>query len=152
MSRTKIALLVAPGALLLLAACSSGTSPTTTTTSTTHAAAPAATTSTSQPAAAAAPASTGLSGTWNGQYSGSYTGTFKVNWQQSNSTLTGTIDISSLGGTVPINGSVNGSSIQFGTVGSTQITYSGSVSGSSMSGTWKIANGGGNGSWSASKA
>jgi len=46
MSRTKIALIVAPGALLLLAACSSA-SPAKTTTSTTHAA-----TSTRQPAIA----------------------------------------------------------------------------------------------------
>ena len=48
MSRTTIALIVAPGALLLLAACSS--SPATTSSSTTHAAAPAATANTSQPA------------------------------------------------------------------------------------------------------
>lgn len=49
MSRTKVALIVAPGALLLLAACSS--SPAKTTSSTTHAAAPAATANTTQPAA-----------------------------------------------------------------------------------------------------
>ncbi|HYK68404.1 MAG TPA: hypothetical protein VEV45_10695 [Streptosporangiaceae bacterium] len=48
MSRNKIALIVAPGALLLLAACSS--SPAKTTPSTTHAAGPAATTNTTQPA------------------------------------------------------------------------------------------------------
>jgi threonine dehydrogenase-like Zn-dependent dehydrogenase len=149
MSRTKIALIVAPGAVLLIAACS--TAPAKTTTSTTQPAAPAATTSTSPPAAAAT-TSTALSGTWNGQYSGSYNGTFKLTWQQSNSTLSGSIDVSSLGGSVAINGTVNGSSIQFGTLGSTQITYTGSVSGSSMSGSWQIANGGGNGSWSASKA
>ncbi len=49
---------------------------------------------------------------------------------------------------------VKGTSIQFGTVGSQAITYSGSVSGNSMSGTWKLeANGhvAGTGSWKASK-
>ena len=48
MSRTKIALILAPGALLLLAACTS--SPAKSTSSTTHAAAPAATANTTQPA------------------------------------------------------------------------------------------------------
>ena len=46
-------------------------------------------------------------------------------------------------------------SIRFGTVGSQSITYSGSVSGPSMSGNWKILAGGksmGGGSWSASKS
>jgi hypothetical protein len=45
---------------------------------------------------------------------------------------------------------VQGGAIQFGTVGSAAITYSGSVSGNSMSGTYQVANGG-SGSWSASK-
>jgi hypothetical protein len=45
---------------------------------------------------------------------------------------------------------VRGSTIHFGTVGNTNtITYSGSVSGTSMSGTYKA--GGAGGSWSAHK-
>jgi hypothetical protein len=95
-----------------------------------------------------APAGADLSGTWSGQYSGTFSGTFTLNWQQSGSTLSGTIDLST-GGTDTINGTVNGSSIQFGTVGSAAITYTGTVSGNSMSGTYKTPAGGG--SWSAHK-
>ena len=40
-----------------------------------------------------------------------------------------------------INGTVNGGTISFGTVGSQAITYSGSVSGDSMSGTYKVQSG-----------
>jgi hypothetical protein len=112
--------------------------------------------------AAASPAHTAhpahhasVSGTWEGSYSGTFTGTFKLTWQQSKANLSGTIKISGFGN-VPttIHGTLQGTSIHFGTVGSESITYSGSVSGSSMSGTWKLeANGhvGGTGSWKASK-
>jgi hypothetical protein len=95
-----------------------------------------------------------LSGTWNGQYSGAYTGTFKLTWQQNSSTLSGTIELSTAG-TLPIHGTVQGSSIHFGTVGSTAIMYSGSVSGNSMSGSYQVQAGGNgtqNGTWSASRA
>src|SRR5689334_8635661 len=60
---------------------------------------------------------TALSGTWSGQYSGGYTGTFTLRWTQSGSKLTGTIKLSFPSGTYSINGSVNGSSINFGAVG-----------------------------------
>ncbi|MGA8218934.1 MAG: hypothetical protein WB771_10230, partial [Solirubrobacterales bacterium] len=70
-------------------------------------------------------------------------------WQQSGSTLSGTIKLSNSGGTEQINGTVNGSAIKFGTVGGPGITYSGSVSGSSMSGSYQTPGGGG--PWSASK-
>lgn len=97
-----------------------------------------------------------LSGKWSGSYSGSYSGTFKLSWQQSGANLSGTIKISSFrDAATSIHGTVQGSSIRFGTVGSQAITYSGSVSGSSMSGTWKIQAGGramGGGSWHASKS
>jgi hypothetical protein len=97
-----------------------------------------------------------LSGKWSGSYSGSYNGTFKLSWQQSGANLNGTIKVSSFGDAATrIRGTVQGSSIRFGTVGSQAITYSGSVSGSSMSGTWKIQAGGramGGGSWHASRS
>jgi hypothetical protein len=105
----------------------------------------------------AAPAKDGsLSGKWSGSYSGSFSGTFKLTWQQSGQDLSGTIRISGFGD-VPtsIHGTVHGSSIRFGTVGSETITYSGSASGSSMSGTWKIQTAGrslGGGSWKASRS
>ena len=90
-----------------------------------------------------------LTGTWSGTYRGAFRGTFTLHWTQSKSRLTGTIKLSSVGRT-NITGSVRGSTIRFGTVGSASaITYSGSVSGKSMSGTYKT--GGVGGSWSAHK-
>lgn len=112
-------------------------------------------TSPSAAAQASSPASsTGLSGTWSGHYSGAYTGTFTLTWQQSGSKLSGTIDVSEIGGSVPLNGTVNGDAITFGTVGSTVIQYSGTVSGNSMSGTYKIQTSSGSvgGPWSASRS
>ena len=114
------------------------------------AAAPAASAS-AQPAA-----NSGLSGKWRGQYSGAYQGHFVLRWHQSGSRLTGTITLSTPArGTVPIHGTVQGSTIKFGTVGSEAITYSGSASGNSMSGTWQIkgpSGPAGGGPWSASKS
>ncbi len=132
---------------LALAACStqSGGDPGGTAT-TAPASAPATRAAASTPKAAGA-----LSGTWSGQYSGAYSGTFTVRWRQSGSRLHGTIHISSPSDTLPINGAVHGNAISFGTVGSTAITYSGTVSGSSMAGTYKVNHASG-GPWSASKA
>jgi hypothetical protein len=93
-----------------------------------------------------------LSGSWRGTYSGAYTGTFVLRWTQSTSKLTGTINLSTGSGAVTINGAVAGGRIHFGTVGSQAITYTGSVSDSSMSGQYKIAGGaGGSGAWSATR-
>ncbi len=94
-----------------------------------------------------------LSGKWSGHYSGSFNGTFTLRWRQSGSRLHGVIHLSNPGNTLPINGTVNGGAISFGTVGSTAITYSGTVSGNSMSGNYKVhtANGASGGPWSASK-
>jgi hypothetical protein len=91
----------------------------------------------------------GLSGKWKGTYSGTYSGTFVLNWTQSGSKLNGTIDLSTAG-TVPVNGTVDGSSIKFGTVGGSAVHYTGSVSGDSMSGSYTTASG--DGSWTAHKA
>jgi len=110
--------------------------------------------------AASAPAQSaadsGLSGKWRGQYSGAYQGHFVLRWHQSGPRLTGTITLSAPSrGTVPIHGTVQGSTIKFGTVGSEAITYSGSASGNSMSGTWQIkgqSGAAGGGPWSASKS
>ncbi len=106
-------------------------------------------------AAASTPKAAGaLSGRWSGHYSGSYNGTFTVRWDQSGSRLHGTIHISNPADTLPINGTVHGNAIRFGTVGSMAITYSGTVSGSSMSGSYKVhtTSGTSGGPWSASKA
>jgi hypothetical protein len=101
---------------------------------------------------ATAPAAGALSGKWSGRYSGSYQGTFVLHWRQNGSKLKGRIRISDPGSVLPINGFVRGGSIRFGTVGSTAITYSGTVSGDSMSGHWSFHGGSGvGGPWSASK-
>jgi hypothetical protein len=93
-----------------------------------------------------------LSGTWSGTYGGAYHGTFTLRWKQSGSRLNGTIKLSnanSAPGITSIKGSVHGTAIRFGTVGSAAITYSGSVSGKSMAGSYQTPGGGG--SWSAHK-
>jgi hypothetical protein len=63
--------------------------------------------------------------------------------------LSGTIKLSTERSKLGLNGTVRGSTIRFGTVGSAAITYSGSVSGKSMSGSYHTPGGGG--SWSAHK-
>jgi len=156
--RTKLAVLAVP-AVLLLAACSTSLKINPTVAkppAVTHvnssapatSAAPAASTAPSTSAAASA----GLSGTWSGHYSGGYQGTFTLNWTQTGSKLTGTIKISTPPATMSINGRVQGGSISFGTVGSYGITYSGTVSGNSMSGNYQVSDGqGSTGPWSAAK-
>jgi hypothetical protein len=89
-----------------------------------------------------------LAGTWSGKYSGAYSGTFTLRWTQSGSRLSGSIALSNPRGKYGINGSVRGSAITFGAVGA-GATYTGSVSGRSMSGRYKTAQGGG--PWSAHK-
>jgi hypothetical protein len=89
-----------------------------------------------------------LPGTWSGQYSGAFSGTFTIHWTQSGSNLNGSIMLSNPSGTYSINGSVHGSALTFGAVGA-GATYTGSVSGTSMSGTYNSPKGGG--AWSAHK-
>jgi opacity protein-like surface antigen len=95
------------------------------------------------------PVRSSLSGTWSGTYGGSYRGTFTLHWKQSGSQLSGTINLSNPRSQPSITGSVHRNAITFGTVGSSAITYSGSVSGKSMSGSYQTP--GGSGSWSAHK-
>src|SRR5487761_1344772 len=136
------------------AACGSSSAPTSSSSSNTVATTAATPTpATPTPASTTAAAAAGpLSGTWSGQYSGAYNGTFTLNWLEGTSTLSGTINLHP-GGTMSVNGTVNGSTIQFGTVGSQAITHSGTGSGNSMSGNYQVqlANGSSGGSWSASK-
>jgi hypothetical protein len=135
-----------------LAACSSGSSTSSTPGGGTVTTAPPSAAATQAAAPASSPTGAGsLTGSWSGQYSGNYSGTFSLTWTESGSNLHGTIHISNPDQTMPINGTVNGNSIQFGTVGSTAITYSGSVSGSSMSGTYQVGGSSG-GPWSAAQS
>jgi hypothetical protein len=139
---------------MTLAACSSSGNSTAQETATQSAKANPAAPAASAPAQPAA--DTGLSGKWRGQYSGAYQGHFVLRWHQSGSRLIGTITLSAPSrGTVPIHGTVQGGTIKFGTVGSEDITYKGSASGNSMSGTWQIKGPSGpmgGGPWSASKS
>ncbi len=89
-----------------------------------------------------------LAGTWSGRYSGAFSGTFTLHWTQTRSSLHGSITLSNPRGKYGISGSVRGSAIKFGAVG-VGATYTGSVSGKSMSGTYKTPQGGGR--WSAHK-
>lgn len=90
-----------------------------------------------------------LAGKWTGHYSGAVSGHFTIHWRQTGSTLHGRITLSRPSGTYGISGSVNNGKIKFGAV-SVGARYKGKVRGTSMSGTWTSAQGGG--SWSATKA
>jgi hypothetical protein len=90
-----------------------------------------------------------LAGKWSGKYGGAFSGTFTLHWTQSGSKLSGSIALSNPSGTYSCNGTVAGSGIKFGAVG-VGATYTGTVSGNSMSGTYNSPRGGG--SWSASKS
>jgi hypothetical protein len=61
--------------------------------------------------------------------------------------LAGTINLST-SGSAPLTGTVSGNTINFGTVGSAAVTYTGTVSGDTMSGTY-VVGGSDHGSWSA---
>jgi hypothetical protein len=138
-------LLLAAVLSALVSGCGSSSSKTTKTSAATAAAA--------TDAAATSKASSnqggGVSGKWSGQYGGAYSGTFNLHWIQAGSGLRGTIELSTPANTLAIHGTLNGGAIKFGTVGSLAITYTGTVSGSSMSGSYNTPGGGG--SWSANK-
>jgi hypothetical protein len=89
-----------------------------------------------------------LAGTWSGSYHGAFAGTFTLHWTRSGSHLSGSITLSNPRGRYGISGNVRGSTLTFGAVGA-GATYTGKVSGKSMSGTFKTPRGGG--SWSAHK-
>lgn len=131
-------------AVLMATGCGSSSTKTTT-------AAPAPRTSASAPSTTTTTAaSASLSGKWSGQYSGVYNGTFVLNWTQSGSKLSGSIQLSSPAKTLRVTGTVAGSAIKFGGVGG--VTYSGTASGNSMSGKYQNpAPLPGSGSWSATK-
>lgn len=147
-------LLVAAASLALLAACSSSRKVADHPSSTSAGAPVSRSTATSSPPSATLTlAAVGsLSGAWHGSYSGAFTGTFQVQWVEAGGKLAGTITLSGEPAPLPLTGSVSGSSIQFGTVGSQAITYSGSVSGSGMHGQYQLGGGtAGSGPWSATR-
>lgn len=90
-----------------------------------------------------------LAGKWTGQYSGALSGHFTIHWKQSGARLHGTIKLSNPNGKYGITGSIHKGKIKFGAV-SAGAKYKGTLSGTSMSGTWISPEGGG--SWSANKS
>jgi hypothetical protein len=97
----------------------------------------------------AAAARASFAGTWSGSYHGAFTGTFTLHWTQTGSRLSGTITLSNPPGKYGITGSVGrDGAIHFGVV-KVGATYTGTVSGTSMSGKYRSPQGGG--SWSARK-
>jgi eukaryotic-like serine/threonine-protein kinase len=154
--RSAAALTVGVGIVVALSAagCGGSSGSASTTTSTQSAGATSATTAASSTSEATTTATStsednSLPGKWAGQYGGTYSGTFTLHWTQSGTALTGKITLSQAG-TLALNGKVNGSHIEFGTVGGPGITYTGTVSGDTMSGHYSTPNGGG--TWSAHKA
>ena len=100
-------------------------------------------------AVATLPTRSTLAGTWVGSYSGAFAGTFRFTWTQTGTKLRGSIHLSNPVGNYGISGFVGRKgAIQFGVVGA-GATYTGSVSGTSMSGSYKSPQG--TGSWSAHK-
>jgi len=99
-------------------------------------------------AVASAPASrASVAGTWSGSYHGAFAGRFTLHWKLTGSRLKGTITLSNPPGQYGITGFVGrGGAIRFGVV-KVGATYTGSVSGASMSGKYTTPQGGG--SWSA---
>lgn len=92
-------------------------------------------------------------GTWSGTWQSSVygiSGTFSADIEQSGSVLTGTIDVPYIGMQgATLKGSVHGTTITFGDIDNT-ITFSGTVTGSSGSGTYIFPSLGDNGTWEGS--
>jgi hypothetical protein len=99
------------------------------------------------PTATQAPPSVDLSGTWTGQYTGPFNGSFSLTWTQTANALDGTIMLSSPPDNLHISGNLTGSTISFGAVG--VVTYTGTLSGSTMSGSYTDIANGKTGSWTA---
>ena len=97
---------------------------------------------------AAKPKHISIAGTWSGSYSGAFKGSFTLHWTLKKSKLAGTILLSFPKGSYHVSGSTRGKAITFGAVGA-GATYTGTVSGAKMSGSYKTPRGGG--TWSAHK-
>jgi hypothetical protein len=119
---------------------------------------------TSAPPSAAPSAPASIAGTWHGtwtseKYAG-LTGGFTLDFQQSGSNLSGTIEIT---GTpcitsATITGALTGNQITFGAVkGAETVTYTGTWAGATMDGTWVVSHPSGgqcavdSGSWQAAR-
>jgi hypothetical protein len=155
---------------LLVAACNGA--PVATTSAPTPSSSPAVvvpTASAGAPAVTALPstapsAAASIAGTWQGTWTSKaypgLTGHFTLMFTQQGSTLSGSISITGSGciSAATITGVINGSQLTFGVVqGAETVSYTGTWSGASMSGTWVISQGSGgacttdSGDWAATR-
>lgn len=150
MSGVKFGLLGCTSAALL-AACGSTSIPTAPSSSPGGFNVPTATATSSTVTHTAAVPSTALSGAWSGKYSGAYTGTFTLNCTESGQVLTGSIQLSNPAQTSNIDGLLKAGTITFAAAGSVVFTFTGTYTGTSMSGQYHVG-ASGTGSWSATKS
>jgi hypothetical protein len=116
--------------------------------------------SSGSPSPSPSTSSNSLTGTWTGTYQSTTTtsayGTFTIVFTQAGSQLNGTIDIKNSGciSTGTITGTVSGGTITFGAVkGAQTIDYTGTVSGTTMSGTYSAPQcAHGKGTWTATRS
>ncbi len=109
------------------------------------------------PAPSAAATPVGLGGQWSGTWTDTSPdtsgGTFALTWTQTGNTLSGTINVVGAACLTAgnVTGTINGSAISFGAVsGQVTITYTGSIAGTKMQGTYDAPTcGNAKGNWSA---
>ncbi|MEN3315280.1 MAG: hypothetical protein V7605_1514 [Acidimicrobiaceae bacterium] len=141
--------------ILGAAACSSGSGKSSAPT-TVAATASTATTSVANPAGQPTTTTTGLSGTWSGDYRQTSPagagGTFTILWQQAGSGLTGTITIpGACPSGCPITATLDGTKVSFGLVAGGAVNYTGTVTGTTMAGTYATVDTGTKGTWTATR-
>jgi hypothetical protein len=86
-----------------------------------------------------------LSGTWGGLCTGPFNGFCTITWTQTANALDGTFTLSSPPDNLHISGNLKGSTISFGAVG--VATFTGTLSASTMSGSYTDIANGKTGSW-----
>ena len=102
------------------------------------------------PTAAQTPLSVDLSGTWAGECTGPFNGFCSLTWTQTAHALDGTFMLSSPPDTLHISGNLTGSTISFGAVG--VVTFTGTLSGSTLSGSYTDIANGKTGSWTVTQS
>jgi len=96
-----------------------------------------------------------LEGTWHGSYTGKY-GSGEWTWiieKTNDNTYRGCLKTTGTyaGGWMPISIQVSGNKITVGTVGPNAVTFTGTISGSHASGTWRMTNAQEGGDWSGTR-
>ncbi|HXC76397.1 MAG TPA: hypothetical protein VNU19_05040 [Candidatus Acidoferrum sp.] len=97
------------------------------------------------PTATQTPPSVDVSGTWAGLCTGPFNGFCSLTWTQTANALHGTFMLSSPPDNLHISGKLTGSTISFGAVG--VVTFTGTLSGSTVAGVYTDIANGKTGSW-----